>query len=124
LMDGHWHDPEILNNHSENIAAQQIYNDNINGSAVRPFASAKGNEFINNNAIPVFSVTTMDDLRALIYYGVMGMLFNDASDNFGHAQNFLTNPQRINTLGIYPSITKSVGTGTYSDGSTFNFNLL
>ncbi len=124
LMNGHWHDPEILNNHSENIAALQVYNDNINGLTVRPFATAKGNDFINNNAIPVFSVTTMDDLRALIYYGVMGMLFNDASDTFGHAQNFLTNPQRINTLGIYPSITKSVGTGTYNDGSTFNFNLL
>lgn len=124
LMNGHWHDPEILNNHSENIAALQVYNDNINGLTVRPFATAKGNDFINNNAIPVFSVTTMDDLRALIYYGVMGMLFNDASDTFGHAQNFLTNPQRINTLGIYPSITKSVGTGIYNDGSTFNFNLL
>ena len=124
LMNGHWHDPEILNNHSENIAALQVYNDNINGLTVRPFATAKGNDFINNNAIPVFSVTTMDDLRALIYYGVMGMLFNDASDTFGHAQNFLTNPQRINTLGIYLSITKSVGTGTYNDGSTFNFNLL
>ena len=102
LMNGHWHDPEILNNHSENIAAQQIYNDNINGLTVRPFATAKGDEFINNNAVPVFSITTMDDLRALIYYGVMGMLFNDASDIFGHAQNFLTNPQSINTLGIYP----------------------
>lgn len=124
LMNGHWHDPEILNNHSENIAAQQIYNDNINGLTVRPFATAKGDEFINNNAVPVFSITTMDDLRALIYYGVLGMLFNDASDIFGHAQNFLTNPQSINTLGIYPSITKSVGTGTYSDGSKFNFNLL
>ena len=74
LMNGHWHDPEILNNHSENIAAQQIYNDNINGLTVRPFATAKGDEFINNNAVPVFSITTMDDLRALIYYGVMGML--------------------------------------------------
>ena len=124
LMNGHWHDPEILDNHSENIAAQQIYNDNISGLTVRPFASATGKEFINNDQVPVFSVTTMDDLRALIYYGVMGMLFNDASDTFGHAQNFLTNPQSINTLGIYPSITKGIGTGTYGDGSKFNFNLL
>ena len=36
LMNGHWHDPEILNNHSENIAAQQIYNDDWLGESI-PF---------------------------------------------------------------------------------------
>lgn len=124
IITGSWHDGDILQNDSENISAQQIYNDNIVGLVARPFAEAKGSDFINSNQVPLFNVNTMDDLRAMIFYGFTGMLFNDASDNFGHAQNFLTNPQRINTLGIYPSITKSVGTGTYSDGSTFNFNLL
>lgn len=124
IMTGSWHDEDILQNDSENISAQQIYNDNIVGLVARPFAEAKGSDFINSNQVPLFNVNTMDDLRAMIFYGFTGMLFNDASDNFGHAQNFLTNPQSINTLAVYPSILRGVGTGTYGDGSHFNFNLL
>lgn len=124
LMNGDWHDPSILANHSENIAAQQIYNDNIIGLTARPFASARGIDFLDNNSVPLFSVTTMDDLRSMIFYGVMGMLFNDASDQYGHAQNFLTNVQKIKTMAVYPSILNGLGTGTYSNGTKFNFNLL
>lgn len=124
ILTGSWHDPEILQNHSENISAQQIYNDNITGLVAQPFSKAKGSDFIHNNQVPLFSVNTMDDLRAMVFYGFTGMLFNDADDTFGHAQNFLTNPQSINTLGVYPSMIRGVGTGTYQDGSHFNFNLL
>ena len=124
IMTGSWHDEDILQNDSENISAQQIYNDNIVGLVARPFAEAKGSDFINSNQVPLFNVNTIDDLRAMIFYGFTGMLFNDASDNFGHAQNFLTNPQSINTLAVYPSILRGIGTGTYGDGSHFNFNLL
>lgn len=123
LMNGGWHDPEILQGNSENIAAQQIYIDNISGLRARPFAEAVGRDFADNNNVPVFTVNTMDDLHALIYYGIMGMLFNDASDLFGHAQNFLTNYQPNNNVAVYPSLTYGTGEGHYSNGQTFTFKL-
>lgn len=123
LMNGGWHDPEILQGNSENIAAQQIYIDNISGLRARPFAEAVGKDFADNNNVPLFTVNTMDDLHALIYYGIMGMLFNDASDLFGHAQNFLTNYQPNNNVAVYPSLTYGTGEGHYSNGQTFTFKL-
>ena len=120
LLNNHWHNPEILKGYSENISAMEIYADNnpqING-IVRPFATAKGLDFIDSHRIPLFSVTTMDDLRAMIYYGVTTMLFNDASDNYAHAQNFLTNRQPIPSMAVYPSILdgQSYATINYSHG--------
>lgn len=123
LLKGNWHDYGILQGKSENIATFQIYVDNINGLTARPFATAKGRDFADSNAVPLFSLTTMDDLRALIYYGIMGMFFNDANDQFGHAQNFLTYPQPITTVALYPSLTYSNGNGRWSNGTTFTFRL-
>lgn len=123
LLNGSWHDYSIIGSRSENIAAQQIYADNVPGLVARPFATAKGTDFIDSSKVPLFSITTMDDLRAAVYYGIMGMLFNDASDNFGHAQNFLTVKQPITTMALYPSLTYGKGTGRYANGSSFNFRL-
>lgn len=123
LLKGSWHDYGILQGKSENIATFQVYVDSINGLSARPFASAKGSDFANSNAVPLFSLTTMDDLRAVIYYGIMGMFFNDANDIFGHAQNFLTFNQPITTLALYPSLTYSNGNGRWSNGATFTFQL-
>ncbi|MEE6639543.1 SEC10/PgrA surface exclusion domain-containing protein [Limosilactobacillus pontis] len=122
LLKQDWHDPKILNGYSENISAMEIYADNneqING-IVRPFATAKGIDFINSHSIPLFSVTNMDDLRAMIYYGVTTMLFNDASDNYSHAQNFLTTPQPIMAMAVYPSVLdgQSHATVSYDRGKT------
>lgn len=123
LLNGGWHDFAILNGRSENIAAQQIYIDNVSGLRARPFAEAKGRDFVDNSAVPLFTITTMDDLRASIFYGVMGMLFNDAADNFGHAQNFLTVNQPVTAMALYPSLTYGTGTGRYANGTTFKFQL-
>lgn len=109
LMTGFWHDTSIIGFNSENIAAFQLYDDNIPAfnSIARPFATAKGIELENNANIPLFKVTTMDDLRAMVYYGIMGMLFNDADDYFGHAKNFLTVDQPIKTMALYPSLIRT-----------------
>ncbi|WHO86065.1 SEC10/PgrA surface exclusion domain-containing protein [Limosilactobacillus oris] len=123
LLKGNWHDYGILQGRSENIATFQIYVDSINGLSARPFATAKGRDFADSNAVPLFSLTTMDDLRALVYYGIMGMFFNDAGDLFGHAQNFLTYNQPITTLALYPALTYSDGNGRWSNGQTFTFRL-
>ena len=123
LLNGHSHDQSILGGDSENISAMQIYADNINGLRATPFAEAKGSDFVDQNHIPLFSISNMDDLRAMVFYGVTTMLFNDASDHYGHAQNFLTNYQVIPTMAVYPSIINDEGTGTVSDGSTFKYKL-
>lgn len=123
LLKGNWHDFDILQGKSENIATYQVYADNVNGLTARPFASAKGSDFANSHSVPLFSLTTMDDLHALVYYGIMGMLFNDADDNFGHAQNFLTYNQPITTMALYPSLTYSSGQGHWGNGEAFTFRL-
>ena len=123
LLNGHWHDYEILQGQSENIAAHQVYVDNIPNLAARPFASAVGTDFVNVNAVPLFTIKTMDDLQACVYYGLMGMFFNDAGDLFGHAQNFLTVQQPITPLALYPSLTYATGRGTWSNGIPFTFRL-
>ena len=123
LLNGHWHDYEILQGRSENIAAHQVYVDQIPNLAARPFASAIGTDFANVNAVPLFTIKTMDDLRACVYYGLMGMFFNDAGDLFGHAQNFLTVQQPITTLALYPSLTYATGRGNWSNGTPFTFRL-
>mgnify|MGYP001161780754 CR=1 FL=1 len=123
LLNGHWHDYEILRGQSENIAAHQVYVDNIPNLTARPFASAVGTDFVNVNAVPLFTIKTMDDLQACVYYGLMGMFFNDAGDLFGHAQNFLTVQQPITTLALYPSLTYATGRGTWSNGTSFTFRL-
>ncbi|WP_267202669.1 SEC10/PgrA surface exclusion domain-containing protein [Limosilactobacillus kribbianus] len=123
LLTGQWHDSSILQGDSENISAMQIYADNRWGSLVKPFATAKGSNFINENSIPLFSVTTMDDLRAMVFYGVTTMLFDDASDLYGHAQNFLTNYQPIPTMAIYPSVLDGYGTGVYPNGTHVQYRL-
>ena len=123
LLNGHWHDESILKGHAENISAFQIYINNVSGLRARPFAEARGRDFIDTNNVPLFSVSNMDDLQAMIYYGVTLMLFKDADDLFGHAQNFLTNYQANNLLSVYPSLTEGTGTGKYSDGTTFTYKL-
>lgn len=123
LLKGDWHDYEILQGQSENIAAHQVYVDTIPNLTALPFASAQGSDFVNTNAVPLFTIKTMDDLRACVYYGVMEMLFNDAGDLFGHAQNFLTVNQPITTLALYPSLTYATGKGTWADGTPFSFRL-
>lgn len=123
LLNRHSHDQSILGGDSENISAMQVYADNINGLRPVPFASAKGSDFVDQNHIPLFSISNMDDLRAMIFYGVTTMLFNDASDHYGHAQNFLTNYQYIPTMAVYPSVINDVGKGTVSNGSTFTYKL-
>lgn len=114
LMTGSWHDEGILQGNAENIAAFQIYADSIPefNNLARPFATARGSELVNNNRIPLFKITTMDDLQACVYYGTMGMLFNDADDYFGHAKNFLTINQPINSMALYPSLTFGLGNGS------------
>ena len=114
LMTGSWHDEGILQGNAENIAAFQIYADSIPefNNLARPFATARGSELVNNNRIPLFKITTMDDLQACVYYGIMGMLFNDADDYFGHAKNFLTINQPINSMALYPSLTFGLGNGS------------
>lgn len=114
LMTGGWHDEGILQGNAENIAAFQIYADSIPefNNLARPFATARGSELVNNNRIPLFKITTMDDLQACVYYGIMGMLFNDADDYFGHAKNFLTINQPINSMALYPSLTFGLGNGS------------
>lgn len=116
LLKGGWHDSEILGNHSENIAANQIYADTIE-LGQRPYATAKGSDFEDNYRVPLFTVTNMNDFQALVYYGVMGMLFNDADDYFGHAKNFLTYEQIINNMAIYPEVLPA--TNIASDGTPF-----
>lgn len=114
LMTGSWHDEGILQGNAENIAAFQIYADSIPefNNLARQFATARGSELVNNNRIPLFKITTMDDLQACVYYGIMGMLFNDADDYFGHAKNFLTINQPINSMALYPSLTFGLGNGS------------
>lgn len=123
LLKGNWHDYGILQGRSENIATFQIYIDDVPGLTARPFAQAKGSDFANSNSVPLFTLKTMDDLRALVYYGIMGMFFNDAEDIFGHAQNFLTYNQPITTLALYPALTYSAGNGSWGNGSHFTFRL-
>lgn len=114
LMTGGWHDQSIIQGNAENIAAFQIYADSIPefNNLARPFATAKGSDLVNNNNIPLFKITTMDDLQACVYYGIMGMLFNDADDYFGHAKNFLTIDQSIKSMALYPSLTYGLGNGS------------
>lgn len=123
LLDS-WHDTDIITYHSENIAAFQVYDDHIPGLVPAPFATARGVNFANANSIPLYTISNMDDLQAMVYYGIMGMLFNDASDNFDHAKNFLVVNQPITTMALYPSITSTVNlNGRWSNGRTFAFNL-
>lgn len=124
LMNGQSHDQSIIQGRSENIATQQIYTDHINGLAPIPFAQLRGSQLANTNSIPLANVTNMDDLRALVYYGVMGMLFNDGQENYGHAKNFLTATQVVNNMAVYPSVTPFTGQGetTNADGTTTPFN--
>ena len=123
LLKGGWHNEEILQGHAENISAFQIYINNVSGLRARPFDEALGSDFINPNSVPLFSVSNMDDLQAMIYYGVILMLFKDADDLFGHAQNFLTIYQGNIPMAVYPSLTDGTGTGNYSDGTTFTYKL-
>lgn len=124
LLLGGWHDTSIITYHSENIAAFQIYDDNIPGLVVAPFATARGTDFTSTNSVPLFNINNMDDLQAMIYYGIMGMLFNDASDNFDHAKNFLVFKQPITTMALYPSLTTTVNhNGRWSNGKNFSFKL-
>ena len=120
-----WHDETILNNDSENISAVQIYADNDSRlqNVVRPFATAKGSDFVDNHHVPLFSVTNMDDLRAMIYYGVTTMLFNDAGDYYAHAQNFLTRNQPILSMAVYPSIVPGHLEAHVSDGTSFQYDI-
>ena len=118
-----WHDENILQGHAENISAFQIYIDNI-GIRARPFDEAIGRDFADFKSVPLFSVHNMDDLQAMIYYGVILMLFKDADDNFGHAQNFLTNYQPIDRMSVYPSLTEGTGTAYYPDGTPLPCKLL
>nr|WP_233445921.1 SEC10/PgrA surface exclusion domain-containing protein [Limosilactobacillus fastidiosus] len=123
LMTGSWHDTGIIGFNGENIAAFQIYDDNIPefNSIARPFATAKGIELVDNDRIPLFKVTTMDDLRAMVFYGITGMLFNDADDYFGHAKNFLTIDQPITTMGLYPSLLRTRSGNGSINGRNVNF---
>ena len=124
LLLGDWHDNSIITYHSENIAAFQVYDDNIPGLVAAPFATARGADFASTNSVPLFSINNMDDMQAMIYYGVMGMLFNDASDNFDHAKNFLVFRQPITTMALYPSLTTTISpNGRWSNGKTFSFKL-
>lgn len=124
LLLGSWHDTKIITYHSENIAAFQVYDDHIPGLVATPFAQARGSQFANAKNIPLFSISNMDDLQAMIYYGIMGMLFNDASDNFNHAKNFLVLEQAITTMALYPSLTSTINpNGRWSNGGTFSFRL-
>lgn len=124
LLLGGWHDTSIITFHSENIAAFQVYNNDIPGYVATPFARAQGHDFLIQNKIPLFSINNMDDLQALVYYGIMGMLFNDASDNFDHAKNFLVFNQPITIMALYPSLTITTNrTGHWSNGDGFSFSL-
>lgn len=120
-----WHDETILNNDSENISAVQIYADNDPRlqNVVRPFATAKGSDFVDNHHVPLFSVTNMDDLRAMIYYGVTTMLFNDAGDYYAHAQNFLTRNQPIYSMAVYPSVVPGSLEAHVSNGTSFPYKI-
>lgn len=124
LLLGDWHDYDIITYHSENIAAFQVYDDHIPGLNPRSFAQATGADFANSAKVPLFKIDNMDDLQAMIYYGIMGMLFNDAGDNFDHAKNFLVFKQPITTMALYPSITSTVNpNGRWSNGGKFSFRL-
>lgn len=128
LLNGYSHDFKIIGNHSENIAANQIYTDNITGLVARPFATARMEDFKDSKQIPLFTLNTMDDLRALTYYGIIGMLFDDAGENgqeqFGHAKNFLLYYQPINSMALYPAVQDGVNyNGIRSDGSTFSYKV-
>ena len=118
-----WHDESILNGVSENTSAMEIYADNkqVLQSVVRPFATAKGVDFTDNHHIPLFSITNMDDLRAMIFYGVTTMLFNDSSDYYSHAQNFLTLQQPILSMAVYPSVIDGLETAKLSNGQNLTY---
>lgn len=119
-----WHDQSILNGDSENVTAMEIYADNnprLN-SVVRPFATAKGIDFVNDR-MPLFSISNMDDLRAMVFYGVTMMLFKDKDDYYSHAQNFLTAHQPIMSMAVYPSVIDGLETANVSDGSHFTYHV-
>lgn len=122
LLRGDSHDQSILGGRSENIAAQQIYTDHRSDLIATPFAQLRGSQLANSDDIPLATVSNMDDLRALVYYGVMGMLFNDGGEDYAHAKNFLTNTQVVNSMAVYPSLTPLTGTGMTSDGHSFGFS--
>lgn len=124
LMNGHSHDQSIIQGNSENIAAQQIYTDNIPHLLSTPFAQVRGTKLLDSNHIPLITINNMDDMRAFVYYSIMNLLFNDGSENYGHAKNFLVYNQPINSMALYPSVTNFTGTGTttFDDGSTRPFN--
>jgi SEC10/PgrA surface exclusion-like protein len=127
LLNNGWHDQSILQGASENISAYGLYHDNIANLGYEHFAAVRGSELTDSSHLPLIVVTNMDDLQAMIYYGVMGMLFQDANDNFGHAQNFLTNTHGT-VMGVYPSITSATNSGTTTDSNGnvvghFNFNV-
>ncbi|WP_225365049.1 serine hydrolase [Limosilactobacillus pontis] len=102
----------------------EVYADNnprLN-SVVRPFATAKGIDFVNDR-MPLFSISNMDDLRAMVFYGVTMMLFKDKDDYYSHAQNFLTAHQPIMSMAVYPSVIDGLETANVSDGSHFTYHV-
>ena len=127
LLNNGGHDQSILQGASENISAFALYDDNIANLGYEHFANVRGKELTDFSNIPLITVTNMDDLQAMIYYGVMEMLFNDAANNFGHAKNFLTNNVG-SQMAVYPSITYATASGSSTDASgkvigSFNFKV-
>ncbi len=127
LLSNGGHDQSILQGASENISAFALYDDNIANLGYEHFANVRGKELTDFSNIPLITVTNMDDLQAMIYYGVMEMLFNDAANNFGHAKNFLTNNVG-SQMAVYPSITYATANGSSMDASgkvigSFNFKV-
>ena len=119
-----WHDQSILNGDSENVTAMEIYADNdprLN-SVVRPFATARGIDFVNDR-LPLFSITNMDDLRAMVFYGVTMMLFKDKGDYYSHAQNFLTANQPIMAMAVYPSVIDGLESAQVRGGHNFPYRV-
>lgn len=117
-----WHDQSILNGDSENVTAMEIYADNDPRlkNVVRPFAVATGADFVNDR-MPLFSITNMDDLRAMVFYGVTMMLFKDKGDYYSHAQNFLTANQPIMSMAVYPSVIDGLETAQIRGGGKFTY---
>lgn len=118
-----WHDQSILNGDSENVTAMEIYADNDPRlkNVVRPFAVATGADFANDR-MPLFSITNMDDLRAMVFYGVTMMLFKDKGDYYSHAQNFLTANQPIMSMAVYPSVIDGLETAQIRGGGKFTYH--
>lgn len=119
LMNGHSHDHALLDQYhaGENIAAGE-YPVNIGSNphlANMPAGAYYQFVLQGKGFIPMFGVTTFDDAKALVYYGVCSLFFNDASSRWGHAQNFINHP--FTRIGMAPSVLKTDVALTYSDGS-------